>query len=110
MGYRLFQRQAIIWTIAVYVNKWEYIPMHFDSKYKKFEQENAFENVVCKMAAILSRPQCVKHGRWSWRVRDASTSCQTGTANYIKVTRPSDELIKMPYVHIAMCVMHGDAV
>ena len=23
-------------------------------------QENAFENVVCKMAAILSRPQCVK--------------------------------------------------
>ena len=22
--------------------------------------ENAFENVVCEMAAILSRPQCVK--------------------------------------------------
>ena len=23
-------------------------------------QENAFENIVCEMAAILSRPQCVK--------------------------------------------------
>ena len=27
-----------------------------------FIQENAFENVVCEMAAILSRPQCVKNG------------------------------------------------
>ena len=26
-----------------------------------FIQENALENVVCKVAAILSRPQCVKH-------------------------------------------------
>ena len=25
-----------------------------------FIQENAFENLVCEMAAILSRPQCVK--------------------------------------------------
>ena len=25
-----------------------------------FIQENAFENVVCEMAANLSRPQCVK--------------------------------------------------
>ena len=23
--------------------------------------KNAFENVVCEMAAILSRPQCVNH-------------------------------------------------
>ena len=28
-------------------------------------QENAFENVVWKMAAILSRPQCVK-GLYKW--------------------------------------------
>ena len=26
-----------------------------------FIKENAFENVICAMAAILSRPQCVKH-------------------------------------------------
>ena len=25
-------------------------------------QENAFEKVVCEMAAILSRPQCIKSG------------------------------------------------
>ena len=25
-----------------------------------FIQENAFKNIICKMAAILSRPQCVK--------------------------------------------------
>ena len=25
-------------------------------------QENAFENVVCEMASISSRPQWVKHG------------------------------------------------
>ena len=25
-------------------------------------EENAFENVVCKMAAILSQPQCVNNG------------------------------------------------
>ena len=29
-----------------------------------FIQENAFENVIWKMAAILSRPQCVKIVRW----------------------------------------------
>ena len=30
-----------------------------------FSQENAFENVVCEMASILSRPQCVNDGTWS---------------------------------------------
>ena len=27
-----------------------------------FIQENAFENVVCEMTAILSQPQCVHPG------------------------------------------------
>ena len=40
------RRQAIIWT-----NILECI----------FIQENAFESVVRKLAAVLSRPQCVKH-------------------------------------------------
>ena len=35
-----------------------------------FIQENAFENVICEMAAILLRPQCVKDQSqlltWSW--------------------------------------------
>ena len=29
-----------------------------------FIQENAFENVVCEMSAILCRPQCVNVGMW----------------------------------------------
>ena len=33
--------------------------MEFEQKSKIFIQENAFENVVGEMAAILSRPQCV---------------------------------------------------
>ena len=46
----------------------EYISWIFGNKFQWnlgrklyiFVQENAFENVVWKMAAILSRPQCVK--------------------------------------------------
>ena len=33
---------------------------NFNRNSNIFIQENAFENVVCEMASILSRPQCVK--------------------------------------------------
>ena len=33
---------------------------NFNQNTKIFIQENSFENVVCEMASILSRPQCVK--------------------------------------------------
>ena len=33
---------------------------NFNRNSKSFIQENAFESVVCDMATILSRPQCVK--------------------------------------------------
>ena len=64
------RRQAITWTnVAILligpprsklrwnVNRNSYI----------FIQENPFENVVWKMAAILSRPQCVN---WYWKYID----------------------------------------
>ena len=35
---------------------------------KIFIQENAFEHVVCKMAAILSWPQCVNHDQQKFAV------------------------------------------
>ena len=35
--------------------------MKFDQNSNILIQENAFESFVCEMAAILSRPQCVKH-------------------------------------------------
>ena len=31
-----------------------------------FIQENAFESVVCEMAAMLSRPQCVNSHNYTW--------------------------------------------
>ena len=36
----------------------EQISVKFQSKYKFFIHENAYENIICEMAAILSR------GRW----------------------------------------------
>ena len=42
------------WTLR---NK---LPWNFNRNSNIFIQENAFESVVCEMAAILSRPQCVK--------------------------------------------------
>ena len=34
--------------------------MKFYLKFKSMIKENAFENVLCEMAAILSEPRCVK--------------------------------------------------
>ena len=59
-------RQAIIWTndgifligpLGINKRQW-----NLNRNLKIFIQENAFENVVWKMAAILSRPQCVNFG------------------------------------------------
>ena len=41
------------------MDPWEWTSVKYLSKYILI-QENAFQNVVWKMAAILSRPQCVK--------------------------------------------------
>ena len=54
------RRQAIIWTNVI-VN-WtlrKKLQWNFNRNYNIFSQENAFENVVRKLAAILSRPQWV---------------------------------------------------
>ena len=40
-----------------------------------FIQDNAFENIVCKMVAISSRPQCVSTTRYNWCLSDES-SCR----------------------------------
>ena len=37
--------------------------------------ENAFENIVCEMAAILSRPQCVKMVYYMFQSQQQLTSC-----------------------------------
>ena len=56
------QRQAIIWTNAG-TSLINYLGTNFSENIDRnsyiFIQENTFENVVCEMSAILSRPQCV---------------------------------------------------
>ena len=61
-GLSLGRRQAIIWTnvgillIGTLRNKLQW---NFNRNSDISIQENAFESVVCEMAAFLSRPQCV---------------------------------------------------
>ena len=50
--------KIVDWTLR---NK---LPWNFNRNSNIFIQENAFENVVCKMASILSRPQWVKR-KWN---------------------------------------------
>ena len=53
------RRQAIIWSNAGILLNWT-----LETTFSEIFCENAFENVVWKTAAILSRPQCVK--KWLW--------------------------------------------
>ena len=53
-------RQAIIWTNAgILLTLGNKLQWNFNRNSYIFVQENAFQNVVWKKAAILSRPQCV---------------------------------------------------
>ena len=55
------QYQAIIWTNNVLLLMWP-LGTNVSEIWLKtpiiFLQENLFENIICKMAAILSWPQC----------------------------------------------------
>ena len=56
------RRQAIIWTNAGNIVDWTLmnkLQWNFNRNCKTFVQENAFESVVCEMATMFSRPQCV---------------------------------------------------
>ena len=48
------------WNVVNWIlrNKREW---HFNRNYNIFIKENAFDSVVCEMAAMMSRPQCVNH-------------------------------------------------
>ena len=56
------RRQAIIWTnagIKLIEHLGTKIELNIDRISNIFIHENAFKKVVCKMVAILYRPQCV---------------------------------------------------
>ena len=67
------RRQAIIWTNAGIVN-WTLrnkLQWNFHCNSNIFIEENALPNVVCEMASVLCRPQCVKgqlcRQTWWWQ-------------------------------------------
>ena len=51
-----------------------------------FIQENAFENVACKMTSILSRPQCVNSHVMANLVAEADLSLNASPKS--QITRP----------------------
>ena len=66
------RRQAIIWTKCWNTVNWTLsnkLQWNLNRNSHIFIQENAFENVVCEIASMLSRSQCVKvlsHGCYFW--------------------------------------------
>ena len=62
-----------------------------------FIQEKAFENVVCEMASILSRPQCVKALRaltlTEPKCLNCNTICEVDEVNTAFKDALSDELL-----------------
>ena len=78
------RHQAIIWTSARFcqLNPWEQTSVKFHRILYIFIDENAFEIVVWKLAAILPRPQCdnppgpevVESIRWLLMQRFVSTA------------------------------------
>ena len=53
------RRQAIIWTYAGILLIRPKLQWNVNRTSNIFIHENAFDGVVCEMASILSRPQCV---------------------------------------------------
>ena len=104
------RRQAIIWTNAGILlidtlgNKLQW---NLNRNLNIFIQENAFENVVWKMAAILSRPQCVKH------VNDRQWKTGRSTGSYMNryiLIEHISILCNYVYRYVCICVdMHARA-
>ena len=66
------RRQAIMWTnagILLIGPSGTNLSEISSEIYTFLTEENAFENVVWKMAAILSRPQCVNERKRVWKYR-----------------------------------------
>ena len=75
-------RKTFQWSISV----------KLDSNYNKRHKENRSENGVCKMATILSSPQCIKfksvsfitHRVWSYEARTRNNCIQNYISHYIQ--------------------------
>ena len=70
-------------------------PLYLNQNWYVFIQENAFENVVWKIAAILSRPQCVNN---IFKNLDAPTGNLTSICLF---------LYGIYHIHISICKIIG---
>ena len=66
--------QVIIGTSAGILLIWPLATNFSDELIEICIQQNAFENVVCEMASILSRPQCVNSGT-EWHLNMCVRMC-----------------------------------
>ena len=70
------RHQAIIWTNAgIFFQHWtprNKFQWHFNRNPYLFIQENSFESVVWKMAAMLYRPQCVNTIASQWDILEVA--------------------------------------
>ena len=71
-GLSPIRHQAIIWTNATLLFLRNKLQWNFNQNIKLFIHENASENIVCEMAAILPR------GRW------VNVSCSNFNSGYVK--------------------------
>ena len=72
--------------------KW--LQWNFNQNSNMFIQEIAFENVVCKMASILSRPQWVKIHPWASNRLSAWKACQYSHLIPLEVTESIEIIAK----------------
>ena len=98
------RREAIIWTNAEILligplgtNLWNFNPNSYI-----FFQGNAFETVVCEMAAILSRPQCVKQTRGPKRYRTRKNLLSQDSHSYEAQYLRNSEKILMIWEMLTM--------
>ena len=70
MACHLFCTKPISEPMLAYcqLDPWEQFSVKFLSKFRHFRSRKAVENIICKMATILSWPQCVKR-LWLWTHR-----------------------------------------
>ena len=61
------------------MDPWEQTSMNVNRNSYIFIHENALGNVVCEMAANLSRPQCVNSYWGIWKVRHTGSQRQMGS-------------------------------
>ena len=99
------------WSQAIYLNQcWNIVNSNLRNKLQwnfkgdlySFIQVNAFENVVWKMAAIFSRPQCVN---WLW-LSDA-IRCHPSWLILVPIMATRHQAITWTNVHLSVrsCVI-----